>query len=168
MKHQLLHRAGGAVLRRPRLELVVMGQEQLGQIERVLGVVLGAAGDEGLAELLEGDGVDGVERDPFIGFEEGDEMDGGLFQTESHAGLGMLLTQFQQPFPERLRGGVNGYGPALAGGGGDEAQIGLFVGPIQADDQVIGMGRVHGLMGVKPRGGHAPLRGWLFFMLPQA
>jgi hypothetical protein len=69
MKHQLLHRARGAVLGRPRLELIVMGQEQLGQ---VLGI-LGAAGDEGLTKLLE--------RDPVIAFEKGDEMDGGLFQT---------------------------------------------------------------------------------------
>ena len=49
---------GWAVLGRPGLELGVMGQEQVGQILGVLGVVLGAAGDEGLAELLEGDGVD--------------------------------------------------------------------------------------------------------------
>ena len=123
-----------------------MGQEQLGQIERVLGVVLGAAGDEGFAKLLEGDGVDGIERDPVIAFEKGDEMDGRLFQAQADAGLGMLLAQFQQPFPKRFGSGVNDLGPALAGGGGDEVQVGLFVGTIQADDQVMGMRWVHGFM----------------------
>ena len=82
-------------------------------------------------------------------------MDGGLFQTQPDAGLGMLLAQFQQPFPERFGCGVNGLGPALAGGGGDEVEVGLFVGTIQADDQVMGMRCVHGLM-------------FWFFCLPQA
>ena len=50
----------------------------------------------------------------------------------------------QEPFPERFGSGVNDGGPALASGGGDEAQIGLFVGTIQADDEVIGMRCVHG------------------------
>ena len=83
-----------------------MSQEQFGQVEGVLGVVLGAAGDEGLAVFLQGDGVDGIEGDPLIGFEEGDEMDGRLFQANGHAGLGVLLAQFQEPLPERL-GGVS-------------------------------------------------------------
>ena len=61
MKDQLLDRAGLAVFGRPGFEFVVVGQEQLGQVEGVLGVVFGAAGDEGLAELLEGEGIDGVE-----------------------------------------------------------------------------------------------------------
>ena len=42
-----------------------------------------------------------------------------------------------------MKSGVNGLGPALAGGGGDEVQVGLFVRAIQADDQVIGMRGVH-------------------------
>jgi hypothetical protein len=67
-------------------------------------------------------------------------VDGGLFQAQADAGLGMFLAQVQEPFPERFGSGVNDGGPALAGGGGDEAQIGLFIGTIQADDQVIGMG----------------------------
>jgi hypothetical protein len=70
-------------------------------------------------------------------------MDGGLFEAQPDAGLGMLLAQFQQPFPERFRSGVNGLGPALAGRSGDEAQVSLFVGTVQADDQVIGMCGVH-------------------------
>jgi len=132
-----------------------MGQEQFGQVVGVLGVVLGAAGDEGLTEFLEGDGVDGIKGDPSIGFQEGDERDGGLFQTQADAGLGLLLAEFQQPFPERFGSGVNGLGPALAGGGGDEVQAGLFIRAVQADDQVIGMRCVPGLM-------------FLFFCLPQA
>ena len=143
MKHQLLHGAGGAVLGRPGFEFGVMGQEQIGQIVGILGIVLGAAGDEGFAILLEGDGVDGIERDPLVGFEEGDQVDGGLFQTQADTGLGMFLPECQQPFPERFGSGVNGLGPALAGGSGDEAQVGLFVGTVQADDQVIGMWGVH-------------------------
>ena len=103
MKHQLLHGAGGAVLGRPGFEFGVMGQEQVGQIIGILGVVLGAAGDEGLAILLEGDGVDGIERDPVIAFEEGDEMDGGLFQAQADAGLGMLLAQLPAAIPRALR-----------------------------------------------------------------
>ena len=107
MKHQLLHGAGGAVLGRPGFEFGVMGQEQVGQVIGILGIVLGAAGDEGLAIFLEGDGVDGIERDPVIAFQEGDEMDGGLFQAQADAGLGMFLPQLQQPFPEGFGGGVN-------------------------------------------------------------
>ena len=66
-------------------------------------------------------------------------MDGGLFQTQADAGLGMLLAQFQQPFPKRFGRGVNGLGPALAGRGVNQTEVGLFIGTIQADDQVIGM-----------------------------
>jgi hypothetical protein len=51
----------------------------------------------------------------------------------------MLLAQFQQPFPKRFGSRVNGLGPALAGGGGDEVQVGLFV----RANQVIGMRGVH-------------------------
>ena len=74
MEDQLLDRVGGAVFGRPRGQLGVMVEEQVGQVFGVLGVVLGAAGDEGLAILLQGDGVDGVEGDPGMGLEEGDEV----------------------------------------------------------------------------------------------
>ena len=139
MKHELLHRAGGTVLGRPGAELGVMGQEQFGQVVGILGVVLGAAGDEGLAEFLQGDGVDGIEGEPGVGFEEGDQVDGRLFQAEGDAGLGVVLAQLEQPFPEGFRGGVNDGRAVLAGAGVDEVQVGLLVGTIQADDQVIGM-----------------------------
>jgi hypothetical protein len=91
MADQLLDGAGLAVFGRPGFEFVVVSQEQFGQVARVLGVVFGAAGNEGLAELLEAQGVDGVEADPLVSFEEGDEVDGRLFQAEGHAGLGVLL-----------------------------------------------------------------------------
>ncbi len=91
MKDRLLDGAGLAVFGRPGFEFIVVSQEQFGQVASVLGVVFGAAGDEDLAELLEAEGIDGVETDPLIGFQEGDEVDGGLFQAESHAGLGVLL-----------------------------------------------------------------------------
>ena len=150
MKHQLLHGAGGAVLGRPGFEFGVMGQEQVGQIIGVFGIVLGAAGDESLTIFLEGDGVDGIERDPVIAFEKGNEMNGRLFQAEPDTGLGLFLPQLEQPFPERFGGGVNGLGPALAGGGVNQTEVGLFVGTVQADDQVIGMRCIHGfvVMGV--------------------
>ncbi len=73
-------------------------------------------------------------------------MDGGLFQAQPDTGLGMFLTELEQPFPERFGSGVNGLGPALAGAGGDEVKVGLFIRAVQADDQVIGMRCIHGLM----------------------
>ena len=93
MQDELLQLARLAVVGLPRLEFAVMGQEQFGQVMRILAVVLGAAGDEGFAELLQRDGIDGVESDPGIGFQEDDQADGRLFQAEGHATLGMLLTQ---------------------------------------------------------------------------
>jgi len=63
MNHQLLEGAGLAVLGRPGFEFGVMGQEQVSHVVGILGVVLGTAGDEGLAILLEGDGVDRIEGD---------------------------------------------------------------------------------------------------------
>src|SRR5437773_12269888 len=57
-----------------------MAQEQLGQILSVFAVVLGAAGNEGLAEFLEADRVDGIEGDPGVGFQEDDEISRRLSQ----------------------------------------------------------------------------------------
>jgi hypothetical protein len=65
-------------------------------------------------------------------------VDGGLFEAEADAGGGMLLAQLGQPFAERLGRGVHDGAPALAGGGFQQAEIGLLVGAIQAEDQVIG------------------------------
>ncbi len=70
-------------------------------------------------------------------------MDGGLFQAQTDAGFGMLLTQLQQPFPEGFGSGVDDLGAALAGASVDEVQVGLAIGTIQADDQVIRMRGVH-------------------------
>jgi len=126
MGHPLLHRAGGAVLRRPDRQLRVMVPQQVGQELGVLGVILGAAGHEGFAIFLEGDGIDGMERDPGVSFQERNQVDGGLFETEADAGGGLLLAQLGQPFAQCFGRGVNGDAPALAGGGVEEAQIGFF------------------------------------------
>jgi hypothetical protein len=75
MGHQLLEQPGLAVLGLPGFELVRMHQEQLGQIACIQAIILGAAGDKGLAVFLQGDGV---ESDPGIGFQEGNEMARGL------------------------------------------------------------------------------------------
>ena len=115
-----------------------MVEEQLRQVTGIFAVVFGAAGDEGLAILLEGDRIDGKEGDPFIRFQKSNEVDGGLFQAQSDPGLRMVLTKFQEPFPEGLGRGVDGFRAALAGGGGDEVQVGFAIGTIQADDQVEG------------------------------
>jgi hypothetical protein len=147
VKDQLLHRTGLAVLGSPGFEFGVMSQEQVGQVVGIGGVVLGAAGDKGFAILLQRDGVDGVELNPFIGFQEGDEVDGGLFQADRNPGLGMVLAELEQPLPKGFGSGVDDLGTALAGGGVEEVQVGFAIGTIQADDQVIGMGSIHAIAG---------------------
>ena len=79
-----------------------MAQQQLGQILSVFAVVLGAAGDEGLAEFLEADGVDRIEGDPGVGFQEDDEIRRRLFQADGDTLLGMIQAQLGQPGVERL------------------------------------------------------------------
>jgi hypothetical protein len=143
VKDPLLDGASGAILRSPRLELGVMMEEQLGQEASVFGIVLGPAGDEGFAILLEGDGIDGVEGNPGVGFQEGDQMGRGLFQAEGQAGLRVLLAQFQEPFPKSLRGGSDGTAPALAIGRVDEVEVSGAIGAIQTGDQVIRNGVIH-------------------------
>ena len=73
MTDQLLEQARLAVVGPPWLEFVVVREKQLAEVIRVFAVVLGAAGDERFAELLQGDGIDGVERDPLVGFKEEDQ-----------------------------------------------------------------------------------------------
>ena len=51
----------------------------------------------------------------------------------------MLLAQEKQPFPECLGRSVNGDRLELIGVSVDEAEVGFFIGAIQADDQVIRM-----------------------------
>jgi len=130
----------------------MMAQEQLGQILRVFAVVLGAAGDEGLAEFLEADGIDGIESDPGIGFQKHDEVGGRLFQAEADTILGTVLAQARQPIVERLGRSCYGLLLSLAGAGVDQMQIGLAIGAVQTDDQVIGMSCGHGGIGVEVNG----------------
>lgn len=61
---------------------------------------------ERLAILLERNRVDRMERDPRVGFQETDQVDGGLFEAQAHASVRMLLPQLEQPFPKRLGRGV--------------------------------------------------------------
>ena len=75
--------------------------------------------------------------------QKGDEVDGRLFETQPDAGLRMFLAQCPQPFPQGFGGGGNDCRPALAGASVDEAEVGLLVGTVQADDEVIRMRRVH-------------------------
>lgn len=51
------------------LKWPTLQNQQFGEVLRAFTVVLGAAGDEGFAEFLEGDGIDRVEGDPEVGLE---------------------------------------------------------------------------------------------------
>src|SRR5437867_10241525 len=128
MTDQLLELAGLAVVGLPGFEFVVMAQEQLGQILGVLAVVLGAASDESLAEFLESDRIDGIERDPGIGFQEEDEICRRLFQANGDTGLRVVLAQPSQPIVELLGGSSDGLLLSVARAGVDELQIGLAIG----------------------------------------
>lgn len=63
-----------------------------------------------------------------------------VFEANPHTRLGELLAQLNQPFPEGFGRGINDDVGTVVGVGVNEAQIGGFIGTIQADDQVIGMG----------------------------
>ncbi len=108
MADQLLQQPRLAVVGLPGLELVVVRQEQLRQISRVLAVVLGPAGHKGFAELLQRDRIDGVERDPGIRLQEENETGRRLLQADGHAGGGMFLAQLEEPVVQRLGRGADG------------------------------------------------------------
>jgi hypothetical protein len=69
---------------------------------------------------------------------KGSRWTAGLFEAETDARFGVLLAQFQEPFPEGFGRGVHGLGSTPAGAGVDEVEVGLGIGTVQADDQVIG------------------------------
>ena len=50
-----------------------------------------------------------------------------MFQAQRQAGVGVILMEGEQPFPEGLGTGVQGEGTALAGGGVDEVEVGFGV-----------------------------------------
>ena len=120
------------VLRLPEGQLGVVMPQQLGQVTRVLRVVLRPAGDEGLAILLEREGIDGVDREPGVGLQEGNDRPGGLLDTQADLRRGILLAQIRQPVVEGVGLGGDGLGPLLAGAGVEEVQVGLAIGAIQA------------------------------------
>ncbi len=72
-----------------------------------------------------------------------------MFQAEGDTGLGMILAQLGQPIVERLGGSGHGLFLNGAGAGVDQMQIGLAIGTVQADDQVIGMVCGHGVLGLR-------------------
>ena len=51
----------------------------------------------------------------------------------------LLLAQFGQPFPEGFGRSADEEGAPLAGAGVEEAEVGLFIRTVQAEDQVIGV-----------------------------
>jgi len=142
MSDELLEQTGLAVLGLPGFEFIAVSSEQLGQVTSIGTVMLGAAGDEGFAILLQGDGIDGKESDPGIGFQEGDEMAGGLFEAQGDGGIGMTLAQIQKPAAKIF--GRTGYGAGLglAGSALDEVEVGFGIGTVQADNEVEGLGMV--------------------------
>src|SRR4051812_5553058 len=103
MADQLWQAAGLGVIGLPGLEFGMMSEEQFGEVERVFAIVLGAAGDKGLAEFLKRDGIDGVEGDPEISLEEKDEAGGGLLQPDGHTRFGIFLAQAQKSIAQRFR-----------------------------------------------------------------
>ena len=143
MKDQLLDGAGLRVLRCPGFELLAVMEKQLSQVAGILGVVLGPAGDEGLAVFLQRDGVDGIKGDPIVGLQEGNEVGGGLFEAQAQACRGVLLAQGKQPFPEGLGSGVDAQRGTLASGHMNEVEVGFTIRTIQADNQVKRMGWIH-------------------------
>ncbi len=117
-------------------QLVVVDQEQLAGELGIFAVVFGAAGDEGLAELLHRDRIDRIEGDPLIGLQEEDQIAGGLFQANADAARRVSLAQLGQPIVEGFGRGRQRLVLDHAGAGVDEVEIGFGVGAIQADDQV--------------------------------
>ena len=113
-----------------------MSQQQFGQILRDLAVVLGAAGHERFAELLQRDRIDRVEQDPGISFQEENQAGGRLFQTDGDAAFGMLLTPLPLSQSCNFGGGGDGLFLGLVRAGINEMQVGLTIRTIQADDQV--------------------------------
>lgn len=145
---EVLQTTGGGVFRRPGGELLVMGEQQLGQEMGVLGVVVGATGDHGFAEFFEGDWIDGKEDDPIVGLQEGDDIDGRLFDTEGDAGGGVFLAQVGKPLMKRFGMGRDSAATTLAGAGVNEMEVDLFIGAIQTDEQVEGRGLVYRHVGL--------------------
>jgi hypothetical protein len=136
--HQALELTRQSVLRAPGPErLAVTGQEP-GQEGGVLGIIVGAADDEGLAEFLEADGVDGIERDPVVTAQEADQVIGRLFEDDGHTVLGEAFSQIGGPGLEGGRVGGEGGGLLGVSGQVQQMEIGLAVGPVHAEDQVEG------------------------------
>jgi len=130
--------AGVGVLRGPGTKPLAVGGQQMGQVEGVLGIVVGAADDEGLAEFLEADRVDGIEGDPSVLAQEADEVVGRLFEDDGHAVLGEAFTQVGGPGLKGGRIGGEDTGLLLLREQIQLVEIDLAIGTVHADDQVEG------------------------------
>lgn len=140
----LLKLPGEGVFGMPGGELVMVDQEQLGQMIGILGVVFGSAGDKGLAVLEQGQWINGEEGDPGIGLQEEDDVGGGLFNTDGDATLGVSGAELGEPGVQAFRAGAEGEAFGGAGVGVDQAEISLGVGSVGANDQIEGMVDFHG------------------------
>jgi len=72
-----------------------MGGQQFGEVLSIFAIVPGATGHKGFTIFLQGDGIDGVEGDPIVGFQEWDEVASGLFQANADAGFWIFLAEVQ-------------------------------------------------------------------------
>lgn len=62
----------------------------------------------------------------------------GCSRQDSHALLGMLLAQVQEPVVQRFRRSADGLPLGITRGGVNEIEVSLAIGTIQADEQVEG------------------------------
>jgi hypothetical protein len=136
---QLLEQARLAVLGLPGSQLIGVAIQEEGLEIGVGAVVLGFAGNEGLAEFFEQDGVDGIEGDPGIGFQEGDEGAGRLLQADGEVCGGLFLVQVQKPAMEFFRGTVQGLATGGTVGLVDDVQIDFAVGAVETGDELDGL-----------------------------
>jgi hypothetical protein len=90
------------------------------------------------AELLEADGIDGVEGDPIVAAEETDEVVGGLLENDGNPVFGEALTQVGGPGLKSGRIGGEGGRILLLGLEVQEMEVDLAVGTVHPDDQVEG------------------------------
>lgn len=116
----------------------MMALEQLRQILRVQRIILGAAGHECLAELLQGDRINGIEGDEVDPGQEGDQVGCRLLQAETDPASVVALLEMLDPKSEHLGRGGNGVNDLLPGAQIQEAKVGFAIGTIQANDDLEG------------------------------
>ena len=133
---QTLQAAGGGVIGHPWFEGGVMRRQQPGQIKRILGVALGAAGDEGFAKLLQRDGIDRIQADELEMLEEDDEIVSRLLQTDGDPMARKGLLESLDPLLKSFRGGADTLMFSAAVPQVEKVKVGCFIGSIQSNDNV--------------------------------